>query len=64
MSDIRGIQVERLSVEEEDGLFWAMDWVPGLYGNTTINRYHLRFKNRRDADAFVKAAKRAVKVSA
>lgn len=59
----KGIQIERLSVEEEDGLFWAMDWVPGHFG-ATINRYHLSFRTRRDAEAFVKAAKRAVKAPA
>lgn len=56
----KGIQIERLSVVEKDGLFWAMDWIASPYGVTTSNRYHLSFKNRRDADSFVKAAKRAV----
>ncbi len=60
MSD-KGIQLNRLSVVEEDGLFWAMDWVSGAFGHTTINRYHLSFKNRRDADNFVRAAKKAIK---
>lgn len=57
---MKGIQIERLSVVEEDGLFWAMDWVSGYGGNATTNRYHLSFRTRRDAEAFVKAAKRAI----
>lgn len=56
----KGLHVERLSVEELNGLFWAMDWVPDTYGNSTINRYHLPFRNRRDAESFVRAAKRAL----
>jgi uncharacterized membrane protein len=56
-----GIQIERLQVAEEDGLFWAMDWISTLGGHATLNRYHLSFKNKRDAESFVKAAKRAVK---
>lgn len=62
MSDI---QVERLAViVGEDALFWAMDWVSGPYGNSVIERRHLSFKSRRDAEAFVKAAKRAVRAPA
>lgn len=59
---MRGIRTDRLSVEEKDGVFWAMDWVPD--GPCTVNRYHLKFKSKRDAEAFVKAAKRAEQVSA
>lgn len=55
------MQLDRLSVVEEDGLFWAIDWVPSMGGHATTNRYHLSFKKRRDAEAFVKAAKRAVR---
>jgi hypothetical protein len=61
---MRIIRPDRLSVVEEDGLFWAMDWVEGTFGHSTINRYHLAFKNKRDAESFVKAAKRAEQVSA
>lgn len=57
MSEIR---TDRLRVVEDDGKFWAMDWVPGPFGNTTIDRYHLAFAKRRDAEAFVRAAKRAL----
>lgn len=56
------IQTDRLFVEEKEGLFWAMDWTSGAYGNSTTNRRHLAFKTRRDAEAFVRAAKRAAKV--
>lgn len=56
---MNGIQVERLRVVEEDGLFWAVDWVPDTYGNSVLERYHFSFRKRGDADAFVKAAKRA-----
>jgi hypothetical protein len=59
---MRGIRVDRLSVEQKDGAFWAVDWVPD--GPCTVTRYHLRFKNKRDAEAFVKAAKRAGQVPA
>lgn len=55
---MKGIQIDRLSVAEENGLFWAVDWVGE--GNFTVDRYLLSFKNRRDAESFVRAAKRAV----
>lgn len=54
------LQVNRLSVVEKDGLFWVCDWVPETFGHSTINRFHFSFRNRRDADSFVKAAKRSI----
>lgn len=55
------LQLDRLSIVEMDGLFWAADWVSGPFGNTTIDRFHLSFRSRRDADSFVRAAKRALR---
>jgi hypothetical protein len=56
------LQVKQLFVKERDGLFWAVDWVAGPYGSSTVDRYQLPFRTKRDAESFVKAAKRAVEV--
>lgn len=55
------IELDRLSIEAEAGVYWVMDWVSGPYGNTTILRYHFSFKTKPHAEAFVKAIKRAIR---
>lgn len=60
MMDDKTIQPETLRAVEQDGQWWARDWVSGPYGNTVTERYWLAFKSYRDAERFVAAAKRAV----